>query len=156
MDIQLDIQLGVLWRIGTHPHTDKIGYENRDFEAIRPPLMSETTPLKQRLKFIKVADNERLMRSRAENTEKKRLKPLFRGAGGVSVEGTEKHGKESKCDSWGNGGGCLRMDLCNDILVFFLFQSFDFAASLCKLFTQLPQFFRLLSNGEVFLTENIE
>ncbi|NBJ09056.1 hypothetical protein D1647_23260 [Alistipes sp. Z76] len=72
MDIQLDIQLGVLWRIGTHPHTDKIGYENRDFEAIRPPLMSETTPLKQRLKFIKVADNKRLMRLRAENTEKKR------------------------------------------------------------------------------------
>lgn len=56
---------------------DKIGYENRNFEAIRPPLMSETTPLKQRLKFIKVADNKRLMRSRTENTEKKRLKPLF-------------------------------------------------------------------------------
>lgn len=80
----MGIQLGVLRHIGTHPHTDKIGYENRDFEAIRPPLMSETTPLKQRLKFIKVADNERLMRSRAENTEKKRLKPLFRGLiGGV-------------------------------------------------------------------------
>ncbi len=79
LGIQLGIQLGVLRHIGTHPHTDKIGYENRDFEAIRPPLMSETTPLKQRLKFIKVADNKRLIRLRAENTEKKRLKPLFRG-----------------------------------------------------------------------------
>jgi hypothetical protein len=50
------------------PPTDKSGYENRDFEAIRPPLMQKTTPLKQRLKFIKVADNKYLMRFTAENT----------------------------------------------------------------------------------------
>ena len=90
LGIQLGIQLGVLRHIGTHPHRDKIGYENRDFEAIRPPLMSETTTLKQRLKFIKVADNKRLMYLRAENTEKKRLKTLFRGAGGGQCRG---HGK---------------------------------------------------------------
>lgn len=156
MDIQLDIQLGIHWRIGTHPYTDKIGYENRDFEAIRPPLMSETTPLKQRLKFIKVADSKRLMYLRAENTEKKRLKTLFRGAGGGSVEGTEKHGKESKCDSWGNGGGCLRMDLCNDILVFFRPQLLNLAASLSQLFTELPQFLGLFSYNLVFLFNHIK
>ncbi len=72
LGIQLGIQLGVLLHIGTHPLTDKNGDENRDFEAIRPPLIPKTTLLNQRLKFIKVADNKRLIRLMAENTDKKR------------------------------------------------------------------------------------
>lgn len=31
LDIQLDIQLGVLRHIGTHPHRDKNGGRNGDF-----------------------------------------------------------------------------------------------------------------------------
>lgn len=46
LDIQLDIQLGVLRHIGTHPHTDKMTAENGDFEAINTPLIPKQTPLK--------------------------------------------------------------------------------------------------------------
>ncbi len=45
LDGQLDSQLGVHWRIGAHPHTYKIGDENRHFKAIRPPLIPKTNPL---------------------------------------------------------------------------------------------------------------
>lgn len=48
----LEIQLGVLWHIGTHPHTDKMTAENGDFEAINTPLIPKLTPLKLLLKFV--------------------------------------------------------------------------------------------------------
>lgn len=52
LEIQLGIQLGVLWHIGTHPHTDKMTAENGDFEAINTPLIPKLTPLKLLLKFV--------------------------------------------------------------------------------------------------------
>ena len=52
LDIQLDIQLGVLRHIGTHPHTDKMTAQNGDFEAINTPLIPKQTPLKSLLKYV--------------------------------------------------------------------------------------------------------
>lgn len=46
LDIQLDIQLGTLWRIGIAPHRDKMTAKNGDFEAINTPLIPKRTPLK--------------------------------------------------------------------------------------------------------------
>lgn len=46
LEIQLGIQLGVLRHIGTHPHRDKIGGKNGDFEAINTPLIPKRVSLK--------------------------------------------------------------------------------------------------------------
>lgn len=46
LDIQLDIQLGTLWRIGIDPHRHKMTAKNGGFEAINTPLIPKLPPLK--------------------------------------------------------------------------------------------------------------
>lgn len=46
LDIQLDIQLGTLWRIGIAPHRNKMTAKNGGFEAINTPLIPKLPPLK--------------------------------------------------------------------------------------------------------------
>lgn len=52
LDIQLDIQLGTLWRIGIDPHRNKMTAQNGDFEAINTPLIPKLLPLKSLLQYV--------------------------------------------------------------------------------------------------------